>query len=117
MDPAAVVERVVTLPVLLASSPHKSPLMLIAESGLADAPSALTHAVVREFLEPRPALVAQWQRWSENKRTSEGWYLLSGHPSVVGYYPNGERFEFDALLDACTEFVMREAFHLLQHAR
>lgn len=108
MAPGTVVERLCRIPAEF-SGGNKSPVQLVAESGLAQRESALSVEAVSTYLSRYPALVEQWLRWSEDKRASPGWYFMrESNKFVVGYYPNGETLSFAEALPACAEFIIRE---------
>jgi hypothetical protein len=92
--------------------PRRSLRDLIDETGYRDLRSALNRDDVAAHLVRHPTLVLEWLRYSENKRTSGGWYLM--HPSsgwVVGRLagPEHEReLRFGSGPEACAEFILRE---------
>jgi hypothetical protein len=85
---------------------------LVAETGYRDLRPTLTGKEIAAYLARHPGLVLKWLRYSEDKRTSGGWYLL--HPStgwVVGRLtgPDKEReLRFATGPEACAEFILRE---------
>jgi hypothetical protein len=86
---------------------RKSMRQLVEETGVD------TRDLRAEALEPvlrkNPELIEEWQRWSENRRTSSGWFLAieNGSP-VVGHMPDRSRQAFPDLASACAEFIARE---------
>ena len=108
MAPEIVIERLCSIPENFYGG-NKSPVQLVAESGLAQCESALSLEAVSTYLSRHPALVEQWLRWSEDKRVSSGWYFMrESNKFVVGYFPKGETLSFAEALPACAEFVIRE---------
>jgi hypothetical protein len=85
---------------------------LIAETGYRELRPTLSRQDVADHLARHPGLVLEWLRYSEDKRTSGGWYLL--HPAtgwVVGRLagPDQEReLRFTTGPEACAEFILRE---------
>ena len=85
---------------------------LVAETGYRDVRPQLSRQNVADHLARHPGLVLEWLRYSEDKRTSGGWYLL--HPStgwIVGRLagPEQEReLRFGSGPEACAEFILRE---------
>src|SRR3979409_639709 len=72
----------------------------------------VTATEVATFLRDRPQLIARWVAYSEDKRTSSGWYL-SGAPSwSVGYiHGDGRRARDVPIGDpalACATFILHE---------
>ena len=90
----------------------KSPRALVRDSGV-DV-RALSTDTVAAVLKSKPELVSEWLRWSEDKRSSPGYYFLDeGLHHIVGYYPGDERVEFDDPVAACADFVIKEIKSLL----
>lgn len=72
-------------------------------------PEVITVDDIKAVLSTDPQLIDEWQRWSEDKRTSSGWYLESQDGShVVGSLSRGDRLEFPDAASACAEFILRE---------
>jgi hypothetical protein len=72
-------------------------------------PEALTVDAVKAVLGADPQLIDEWQRWSQDKRTSSGWFLDNQDGSlVVGHLPRGDRLVFPDATSACAEFILRE---------
>ena len=85
---------------------------LVTETDYRDLRPTLNRKDVADYLARHPTLVLEWLKYSEDKRTSGGWYLL--HPStgwVVGRLagPDEEReLRFGSGPEACAEFILRE---------
>ena len=85
---------------------------LVDESGYREVRSTLTREDLTGYLERHPKLVLDWLRYSEDKRTSGGWYLM--HPPsswVVGRLGGSEQereISFGSGPEACGEFILRE---------
>lgn len=59
------------------------------------------------ILQATPRLVQDWLRYSEDKRTSGGWYLLE--PGTIGQMEGGSgELTFPSLEEAVAAFVVRE---------
>jgi hypothetical protein len=72
-------------------------------------PKLVTVEAVKAVLDAAPGLIDEWRRWSEDKRTSSGWFLSYENGShVVGYHPRGDRVAFPDASSACAEFIVRE---------
>ncbi len=54
----------------------------------------------------RPVFIEQWLRYSEDKRTSGGWYVLE--TCEVGELTTGTCVRFGSLPEAISEYVVRE---------
>jgi hypothetical protein len=92
--------------------PRRSLRDLVREIGYRDLRPTLSREEIAAYLAKHPALVLDWLRYSEDKQTAGGWYLL--HPStgwVVGRLagPDEEReLRFGSGPEACAEFILRE---------
>ena len=91
---------------------------LLSSAGVVDEPSLPPRSEFASYLSSRPELVESWLRWSQDKRVSSGWYF-SPAPNgfVVGYYPNGPEMPFQDKVEACAEFVRREAGQVVRDLR
>ncbi len=91
---------------------RKSLRDLVAETSYRELRPALTREDLADYLSRHPGLVREWLRYSEDKRTSGGWYLM--HPAsgwLVGRHagPENEReLRFGSGPEACAEFILRE---------
>jgi hypothetical protein len=73
------------------------------------APEKISIEAVRAVLDADPQLIGEWQRWSEDKRPSSGWFLDYQNGShIVGHLPRGPRLTFPDAASACAEFIVRE---------
>ena len=64
-------------------------------------------------LRSRPELVEQWERYSEDKRTSAGWYLQGRHVGYLGEASDVPPFESAA--EACAAFILCELDDIVHH--
>ena len=108
------VERLCDLPVRFRAG-NLSIRVLMEESApdLSDVDRA--RALIRHRLAEEPALVEAWQTYSYDKRSSPSPYL---DDCEVGYF-DGKRRDVvrnDDRLDACADFIMREARSVLADA-
>jgi hypothetical protein len=70
------------------------------------------------FLAERPDVLEGWLQWSEDKRTSSGWYFSREDEGfIVGHLPDGPISRFPSMLEACAEFVLREAESIAKDLR
>ncbi len=88
-----------------------SVIALVEESGYRDDPNALTVDAISSYLAEHPELVDSWFGYSEDKRTSSGWYVkqLAADAFEIGYYPKGEPLSISGRIPACAEFIVRES--------
>lgn len=85
----------------------ESARMLVHQSRIR--PEEMAVEAVSAILDADPQLVEEWQRWSEDKRTSSGWFLTHEKGShVVGHLPDGHRLVFADAVSACADFVLKE---------
>lgn len=99
------------MPIQFKARGDVSMVQLMRESGFAESPDALTPSAVSDYLRQHVHLVEAWVTLSEDKRTNSGWYIrrtLDGS-FEVGYYPDGPRLSFGDRMQACAEFIVREA--------
>jgi hypothetical protein len=54
------------------------------------------------------SLVTQWIMYSEDKRTSGGWYLIESTREVGTFGPPPESFTFRSIDEAVAQYVVRE---------
>ena len=101
------VERVCRLPVEYRTA-DLSWRDLVSRSGWSA--DATLDGQLAEYLRDRPDLVDAWFGFSQDKRTSPGWYLqedpLGGY--VVGWYPGSRQDRFMDRVAACAEFIRHE---------
>lgn len=62
---------------------EKSMRDLVAESGYYRVETILTSESLHSHLKAEPSLIEDWERWSQDKRTSGGWYMTRSR------WPNG----------------------------
>jgi len=105
-----VVARICGLPAQFKAHGTVSVLQLVDESGYRANPGSLTADAVSVYLREHPELIEAWLAYSEDKRTSSGWYViqLSGDIFEIGDHPNGERLSVTGRAPACAEFIVRE---------
>ena len=96
----------------------KSPVELLEESGYLARRQTISVRAIAERLRQAPNWVEAWFTYSQDKRTSSGWYVQQAESGcfVVADYPDGETLEFKDRVDACAEFVSRELRSLAGNA-
>jgi hypothetical protein len=102
MDGKRAVACVVRLPV---DRGERSTFSYLEASGLYECPEALSFDAVEECLKTESDLVASWNGYSGDKRTSQGWYLKGRE---VGELRPRRRLTYDTETRACAEFIVRE---------
>ncbi|HUJ80048.1 MAG TPA: hypothetical protein VLY45_07020 [Nitrospiria bacterium] len=115
MEPDKIIKNICRLPEDFKQSPTSS-ITLIQQSGYSENPKALSHESVLGYLRSHPFLLDSWLMWSEDKRTSGGWYFKKdGSRFVVdrlgGHHGNPEesqKMTFTDAAEACAEFIIKE---------
>jgi len=69
-------------------------------------------SIVEEF-NKHPGCINDWLSFSEDKRSSSGWYLIKDNSGnyIVGYYPpidDYHKTEYKDRVKACAAFIKRE---------
>jgi hypothetical protein len=114
MDRDRMVDAVCRIPLDFHRLRNVSVRNLLKASGYLEHPDAVGEPELAAFLRANPDVIEAWTALSEDKRVSEGWYLLSpatsfdGHHWVVGYYPEGKRFSSLDAAEACAYYIKRE---------
>jgi hypothetical protein len=105
-----VVARICELPIQFKGRGTVSVIQLVDESGYRAAAGSLTVDAVLTYLREHPHLIEAWLGYSEDKRTSSGWYVTerSSDNFEIGYHPRGERISIAGRAPACAEFIVRE---------
>ena len=87
-----------------------SPIRLVQQSGYRGVHDAISAADIAQHLIADPSLIDEWQRWSWDKRTSEGWYLqLHGEGGYIGYVGRTDpEVYFSSRTEAVAHFILRE---------
>jgi hypothetical protein len=107
----AVVEAVCRLPIDFRHG-DEAPTQLIAKSGYRGVRDLVSEDRIAACLSAHPDWIRAWITWSEDKRTSTGWFLEEdGDVWVVGYLDRSRRSPeraFGGPVAACAAFVARE---------
>jgi hypothetical protein len=86
---------------------------LLKETGYFELYSQINEATFLDELNKNPEQINYWLNWSNDKRTTSGWYIKEDENGkyVVGYFPSSEQsnqMEYSDLNEACAAFVKRE---------
>jgi hypothetical protein len=91
---------------------NKSIFDLLKETGYFENPDSVTIELIEEYLNKNQNIIHDWLIYSQDKRTSSGWYIIEKDKSIiVGYLNNGKREkekEFNDLVKACSVFIVNE---------
>lgn len=113
MNAEEIINRIIYLPMKFKSLGNISIYSLLKETGYFEMYNQINEANIIEGLTKHPKCINQWLRWSEDKRTSSGWYFQQNRNGkyIVGYYPTKEDFqltEYTDIYEACAVFIKRE---------
>ena len=104
-------DAICRIPQALATS-KRSLRDVVSDSGYRGLRPELTRENLTAHLARHPKVVLDWLRYSANKRSAGGWYLM--HPEaawVVGRLGGSEQerdLRFGSGPEACAEFILRE---------
>jgi hypothetical protein len=112
-----IIKRVCNIP-LNFKNVNKSPFTLAQESGILEIKELVSVEDFKFYLENNRDLLQAWQMWSENKRTTFGYFLfLKSSSSVVAAMDSKGNFifrkSFANEIDAAAEYILREVFGIL----
>ena len=117
------IEALCRLPIDFRRTRNVSTIDLVVRSGYPAVASQVTADHVRRYLAGKPDLVDSWFAWSDDQRSSAGWWLAEKSATTyeIGYHdPKRERQEaplaFDDRVRACAEFIVR-AIELIDPSR
>jgi hypothetical protein len=109
MNMAETIIAVIHLPRNFNNLGDVSAYSLLLDSGYCETHNQITESAIHEELIKRPECVGEWLNFSEEKRTSTGWYFQKGSKSYqVGYFPNGQLVDYVDKITACAAFIKRE---------
>jgi hypothetical protein len=94
----------------------KSAYQLAKESGFINNDKIDSIIKIKEYLQSHISLVELWELWSQDKRTTEGYYLEIGKKNFVGYHGTknkSNKVRYKTAIDACSEFIFLEISMLL----
>jgi hypothetical protein len=102
------VERLCELPRDFRRIRTVSLVSLVEQSGLMENPEALSRDMIAAHLRGKPALIEEWEMWSDDQRASPSWaFGRTGDTFSVYSVPAGESMIFEDRCEACAEFIVR----------
>ena len=112
-------EAVARMPSTLVVRGDVSPYDLLAHSGYFDRHAEITPDLLRAVLSRDPMLVNDWLEYSENKRTSSGWYFRRAATGFdVGFLgKDGRKVDertYVDVIEACAAFIKKEIEEMRQ---
>jgi hypothetical protein len=78
----------------------------IAQSRYKELRSMFTPDALIPLIQTDSHFVEEWVSYSEDKRTSGGWYILES--GEIGEVSTGSRFQFPSIQSAVANYVVRE---------
>lgn len=86
---------------------------LLAASDYRQLRPDISAAILAEYLADCPEVVTQWSMYSDDKRTSGGWYLLKQGPRwTVGrlgqHATRTDERNYDSPVEACAHYILQE---------
>lgn len=106
------IERICRLPLEFRKS-NESFSTLVGESQFHVFCGYITQADVDDYLKKHFSLVAEWEKFSNDKRTPEGWYIsINGGKNTVGKLTvNSSKpaeIQFQTPTEACAYYILKE---------
>ncbi len=95
---------------------NKSAFQLLKESGFTNDSKSDAISKIKEYLQAHISLIDLWEIWSQDKRTTEGFYLILENKNVVGYFGTTykrKEVAYKTAIDACSEFIFLEISQIL----
>jgi|SoiMethySBSTD1v2_1073268.scaffolds.fasta_scaffold89533_7 hypothetical protein len=116
--PSELVRRLCRLPAEFKATRTKSMIALLVESGYLESDGLISADEIKAELSRSSGLVDAWFNYSQDQRSSSGWYVTEHGPGnyEVGLVPAGPREAFTDRLDACAAYVARKIAELRKHA-
>jgi hypothetical protein len=105
-----IVEKIVDISRQFSTKHNISIYQLLKDSGYFENYSEITIDEIKKELRLKPELVQFWLNYSEDKRTSGGWYFLKkdDHTFIVGNLSDHSVIPFNDSIDACAQFIRNE---------
>ncbi len=108
-----IIKKIIFLPRAFNSLMNKSVFELLKESGYFELHTSISENTIRKHLEKHPECVNEWMSYSEDKRSSSGYYLQNNEKKyIVGYLDDKTKKqikkEFSNGIKACAVFIKKE---------
>jgi hypothetical protein len=114
MDVSDIADQIVALPRVFHERGNVSPFSLLKSTGYFKAHHHISAAEIRAALLRSPESVREWMEYSEDKRTTSGWYVKQNDDRryEVGYFAEDgdyhNRVQYSDRIDACVSFIKHE---------
>ncbi|GAA0875039.1 hypothetical protein GCM10009118_14470 [Wandonia haliotis] len=109
-----IIKQILFLPFEFVQDNNHSIYSLLQNTGYFNVYSKITQSTILQELTNHSNCIEYWLSWSENKRSTDGWYFIKkdNDKYVVGNInsdgQNSKYFEFDSAAQACSIFIKRE---------
>lgn len=113
MNTSNLIKSILSLPEKFHALGNASIYSLLKETGYFEIHRQINEAAILDELNKHPEYINHWLNWSDDKRTTSGWYFKQNENGkyVVGYFPTREeskQIEYSDSKEACAAFVKRE---------
>lgn len=114
VDLGVIASRVISLPRAFWDHGNKSMFSLLKDSGYFETNGQISMELFQSALLKDRRCIQDWLQYSNDKRTSSGWYFNKVDPGrfVVGFVPeqaqNKKKIFFNDPFVACANYVMNE---------
>ena len=115
MNTSKIIKELIYLPRKFHQIKTQSIVLLLKETGYSEIQNKVEIQEIRDALVSNPECISDWMQYSEDKRTSSGWYFKPKGTDkfVVGYLSEGRHSkkhlsEYDNDVDACAIFIKHE---------
>ena len=114
MNKSDMLEQIAMLPRRFHSQGDVSNFSLVKASGYFGSHDEVSEADIRAALALCPECLREWMQYSEDKRTSSGWYVIDTDEGCyeVGYITERadrqQRVVYNNRTDACAAFIKHE---------
>ncbi|HNO71685.1 MAG TPA: hypothetical protein PKO16_07945 [Bacteroidia bacterium] len=113
MNTNNLIKSILSLPEKFHTIRNVSIYSLLKETGYFEIHGQINEAIIIDELNKHPEYINHWLNWSDDKRTTSGWYFKQNENGkyVVGYSPASEQskqMEYFDLKEACAVFIKRE---------
>ena len=108
-----ILNKIISLSTEFYNKRNVSIYTLLKETGYFEMYKNINETDVLNELAIHPEFINMWFSWSENKRSSSGWYIKQNDNSTytVGYFPTNKdmpQLEFFDIKEACAAFIIKE---------
>jgi hypothetical protein len=107
-----IVKKVINIPKEFNSSGNISVNNLLIQTGYIEVFNQIGKEEIKKELINNPSYISEWLSWSEDKRTTSGWYFKDNENGSysVGYFSDkiGKEEIYSDINEACSIFIKNE---------